>query len=133
MFQKFPGIAPDAFLLNHKTGAVPISFQNAFDAFCQLLFPACLCLDHIPHIALSFAFSLLSGAQWVCFAIPEPPSGCPDSISIHPMFHLSSDHDIDHRQLTPCAFDSYSAPLNALSCVRIRHALILEDLCLCEV
>lgn len=47
--------------------------------------------------------------------------------------HLSSDHDIDHRQLTPRAFDSYSASLNALSYIRIRHALILEDLCLCEV
>ena len=39
-----------------------------------------------------------------------------------PMFHLSSDHDIDHRQLTPRAFDSYSASLNALSYIRIRHA-----------
>ena len=57
----------------------------------------------------------------------------PDTIVIHPMFHLSSDHDIDHRQPTPRAFASYSASLNALSYIRIRHALILEDLCLCEV
>ena len=90
---------------------------------CFLSVPVpCLCLDHIPHIALSFAFSLLSGAQWVCFAIPEPPTGCPDTISIHPMFHLSSDHDIDHRQLTPCAFGIVFDILGGQS-------PILRDLC----